>query len=174
MSSTRLPATSKSAALAHGFPPVARPDARVLVLGSLPSQRSIAEQQYYAHPQNAFWRIMSKLVGASGDYDDRCAALLDHHVALWDVLEASVRPGSMDADIELGSAQVNDFESFFRAHPDLNRICFNGKKAAQMFERFAGSSAGQLELISLPSTSPAYAAMRFDDKLARWREGLRL
>ncbi len=85
-----------------------------------------------------------------------------------------MRPGSMDADIELGSAQVNDFESFFRAHPDLNRICFNGKKAAQMFDRFAGALAGSFELISLPSTSPAYAAMRFDDKLARWREGLGL
>ena len=160
--------------ITHSFPPIESADAQILILGSLPSQRSLKEQQYYAHPQNAFWRIMRELTGATGRYEDRCAALLDHHIALWDVLEASVRPGSMDADIELGSAQVNDFESFFRAHPDLNRICFNGKKAAQMFERFAGSSAVQLELISLPSTSPAYAAMRFDDKLARWREGLRL
>jgi hypoxanthine-DNA glycosylase len=174
MSSMRLPATSEPAALAHGFPPLALPDARVLVLGSLPSRRSIAEHQYYAHPQNAFWRIMRELTGATGGYEDRCAALLDRRIALWDVLAASVRPGSMDADIELESAQVNDFESFFRAHPDLIRICFNGQKAARMFERFAGALAGSLELIALPSTSPAYAAMRFDDKLARWREGLGL
>lgn len=145
----------------------------MLVLGSLPGERSIAEQQYYAHPQNAFWRIMDELIGASGDYPERCATLVDHHIALWDVLAASVRPGSMDADIELGSAQVNDFEGFFSAHPDVCRVCFNGRKAAQMFARFAGSLAGGRELIVLPSTSPAFAAMCFDDKLAHWRAALR-
>jgi double-stranded uracil-DNA glycosylase len=174
MSSTRPPVTSDSTEFSRGFAPIAGRGARVLVLGSLPSQRSIAEQQYYAHPQNAFWRIMGELAGATGGYEQRCAALIRHRIAVWDVLAASVRPGSLDADIELESAQVNDFESFFRAHPDLVRICFNGRKAAQMFERFAGALAGPLELVSLPSTSPAFAAMRFDDKLARWREGLGL
>ena len=75
MSSTRLPATRKAAALSHGFPPVARRDARVLILGSLPSQRSIAEHQYYAHPQNAFWRIMDQLAGATGSYERRSSRL---------------------------------------------------------------------------------------------------
>lgn len=174
MSSTRLPATSDPGALAHGFVPVARPDARVLILGSLPSQRSIVEQQYYGHPQNAFWRIMGELVGATGNYAERCATLVDHRIALWDVLKASVRPGSMDADIDLDSAQVNDFESFFYAHPDICRICFNGQKAAKMFERFAGPLAATRELIALPSTSPAFASMRFEEKLARWRAALQL
>ena len=174
MSSTRPPATSDSAELSKGFAPIAGGDAQVLVLGSLPSQRSIAEQQYYAHPQNAFWRIMGELAGATGGYEARCAALIRHRIAVWDVLAASVRPGSMDADIDTESAQVNDFESFFKAHPEIGRICFNGRKAAQMFEQFAGDLAGPRELVSLPSTSPAYAAMRFDDKLARWREGLGL
>jgi hypoxanthine-DNA glycosylase len=158
--------------LSRGFAPVARADARILVLGSLPSQRSIAEQQYYAHPQNAFWRIMGEMIGATGSYPDRCAALLGRRIALWDVLKASVRPGSMDADINLDSAQVNDFNWFFEAHTGIRRICFNGRKAAQMFERFAGAQAGARDLISLPSTSPAYASMRFEDKLARWREAL--
>ena len=174
MSSTRLPATSEPGEPSHGFPPIARGDARILVLGSLPSQRSIAEQQYYAHPQNAFWRIMGELAGAAGSYEERCAALMRHRIAVWDVLAASVRPGSMDADIDLDSAQANDFESFFSGHPDLCRVCFNGRKAAQMFVRFAGDAAGLREEVVLPSTSPAFAAMRFGDKLARWREGLAL
>lgn len=172
MLSTRLPVTSDSAGLSRGFAPIAGSGARVLVLGSLPSRRSIAEHRYYAHPQNAFWRIMGELAGATGSYEERCAALIRHRIAVWDVLAASVRPGSMDADIDTGSAQVNDFESFFKTHPDIDRICFNGRKAAEMFERFAGELAGPRELISLPSTSPAYAAMRFDTKLACWREGL--
>ncbi len=172
MSSTRMPATKDSDALARGFPPVARPDARVLILGSLPSQRSIAKQQYYGHPQNAFWRIMGELVGVTGGYAERCAALVEHRIALWDVLAASVRPGSMDADIALDSAQVNDFESFFEAHTAVRRICFNGQKAAQMFERFAAGIAGSRETVILPSTSPAYASMRFEEKLSRWRAAL--
>jgi hypoxanthine-DNA glycosylase len=174
MSSTRLPATSDSAGLSRGFAPIAGRGARVLVLGSLPSQRSIAEHRYYAHPQNAFWRIMGELAGAAGSYEERCTALIRHRIAVWDVLAASVRPGSMDADIDTESSQVNDFETFFKAHPDIGRICFNGRKAAQMFKQLAGEMAGPRELILLPSTSPAFAAMSFDDKLARWRKGLRL
>ena len=95
-----------------GFPPLARDDARILILGSLPSQRSIAAREYYAHPQNAFWRIMSALTGADGNYSERCAALTSHSVALWDVLASSVRPGSLDADIQMSTAEVNDFKQF--------------------------------------------------------------
>lgn len=151
---------------------MARADARLLILGSLPSRRSIAEQEYYGHPQNAFWRIMGELIGAAGSYAERCAALVDHRIALWDVLEASVRPGSMDADIDLGSAQVNDFDSFFKAHADVRRVCFNGQKAAQMFQRFAPGAAGSRDTVILPSTSPAFASMGFAEKLERWRAAL--
>lgn len=96
-----------------GFPPVARRDARILILGSLPGQRSIAAREYYAHPQNGFWKIMAELVGASGSYEQRCAALLKSHIALWDVLGSSLRPGSLDADIQLATAEVNEIG---RAH----------------------------------------------------------
>ena len=87
-----------------GFPPVARHDARILILGSLPGQRSLQAAQYYAHPQNAFWRIMQELTGAEGPYQKRCDALVGYGIALWDVLAESVRPGSMDVDIQLESA----------------------------------------------------------------------
>lgn len=159
------PAPSRS------FAPLARADARILILGSLPGQRSLAEKQYYAHPQNAFWRIMRELAGADGDYANRCAALVKRRIALWDVLYESVRPGSMDADIRLETAQVNDFESFFRDHPGVCRVCFNGQKAAALFVRLV-NAAGSREMITLPSTSPAYASMSFDGKLERWRAAL--
>lgn len=158
----------------EGFPPVARADARVLVLGSLPGARSIAEQQYYAHPQNAFWKIMKDVFGIDGDYASRCAGLVENRIALWDVLGSSIRPGSMDADISLESAIVNDFPRFLSGHADIRLIAFNGKKAEQLFTRFVDVDdlPGKIRRVGLPSTSPAYAAMPFSGKLAAWRAAL--
>ena len=154
------------------FAPIARGDARILILGSLPGQRSLQAGQYYAHPQNAFWRIMRDLVGAEGTYEQRCAELVKHGIALWDVLAESLRPGSMDADIKLDSAKANDFGSFFLRHPDIERLCFNGQKAAQMYSRFVDDAGSGLQQDTLPSTSPAYAAMAYPQKLARWRSAI--
>ncbi|MDJ0749737.1 MAG: DNA-deoxyinosine glycosylase [Woeseiaceae bacterium] len=159
-------------ARSEGFPPVARDDARILILGSLPGARSIAEQQYYAHPQNAFWRIMAELFGIEGDYAARCRQLCEHGIALWDVLQSSVRRGSMDAAIRLNSAQPNDFETFFAEHPTIGTIGFNGGKSRQLFARFVGQGPRDALLVQLPSTSPAYASMPFSVKLERWREAL--
>jgi hypoxanthine-DNA glycosylase len=161
-------------AQSEGFPPVARADARVLVLGSLPGARSIAEQQYYAHPQNTFWPIMRELFGIDGDYTSRCEQLCENRLALWDVLQSSVRPGSMDADIHLGSAIANDFRGFLAGHADIRLIAFNGKKAEQLFARLviAGDVTDDIQRLGLPSTSPAYASMPFSGKLAAWRAAL--
>lgn len=161
-------------ARSDGFPPVARPDARILVLGSLPGQKSIAEQQYYAHPQNAFWPIMRELFGIEGGYDSRCQQLLDRRVALWDVLGSSVRRGSLDSDIQMDSAQPNDFAAFFNTHAAIEIVAFNGKKAEHMFARFVEARLvpPPTRCIGLPSTSPAYAAMPFSGKLSAWSEAL--
>ena len=158
----------------NGFSPVARDDACILVLGSLPGNRSIQDNEYYAHPRNAFWRIMASITGANGNYGHRCNALLDHKIALWDVLASSVRPGSLDADIDLSTAMVNDFSEFLSEHRGIDRICFNGQKAAKIFRgRVAASSLRSgIELLTLPSTSPAHAAMSFAEKLNRWRSAL--
>ena len=158
----------------EGFPPIARPDARILILGSLPGERSIAAQQYYAHPQNAFWRIMRELFGIEGDYRSRCEQLTRRRVALWDVLHSSVRPGSLDSAIRLDSAVTNDFAAFFVEHPHLRLIAFNGRKAEQLFARNVGEAVPETQVprIGLPSTSPAYAAMPFSGKLAAWRAAL--
>jgi len=158
----------------RGFPPIASAAARSLILGSLPGARSIAEQQYYAHPQNAFWRIMRELFGIEGDYETRCAQLIAHGIALWDVLHSSIRPGSMDADIRIGSAATNDFATFFSAHPDIRTVAFNGKKAEQLFMRFVEPDIRivGVQRVALPSTSPAYASMPFSGKLKLWRDAL--
>ena len=164
-------AKSAKPGLSSGFPPIAGPGACALVLGTLPSQASLAAGQYYAHPQNAFWKIMAEIVGASGDYEARQAALVAAGIAVWDVLASSVRPGSMDADINMASATPNDFRTFFAQYPDLRLVCFNGQKAEQLFKRFVEPTLHDDKplKVRLPSTSPAYASMTFEQKLAAWR-----
>ena len=157
-----------------GFAPIAREDARILILGSLPGQRSLQEAEYYAHPRNAFWPIMNDLFSIGGDYTMRCADLLTNKIALWDVLAQSIRPGSMDADIQLGSSKVNDFKQFFDTHQSIEVVCFNGRKAGELFGRCADQErlASKLRFETLPSTSPAYASMAFDQKLSIWRNAI--
>ena len=160
--------------IATGFEPIASTDARVLILGSLPSQQSLRKHEYYGNPQNAFWRVMGELFGAGPDlsYPHRAAKLRRCGIAVWDVLRSSVRPGSMDAAIDLTSAAPNDFQSFFDEHPMLELICFNGKKAAELYERLVTApgitSIGNIAFRTMPSTSPAYASMKFDEKVRHW------
>jgi double-stranded uracil-DNA glycosylase len=163
-------------AVSHGFPPIARRDARILVLGSLPSARSIEAGEYFAHPRNAFWQIIAELTGVAGAYRRRRAALIEHRIALWDVLAHSVRPGSLDSAIRPDTARPNDFSGFFRERPDIYRICFNGRTAEKLFRKLVWHDVcdAGMELRALPSTSPAYAAMSFEDKLAHWRDALNL
>ena len=157
----------------EGLPTVARRDAGLLVLGSLPGVRSILEQQYYAHPQNAFWRIMRDTYGIDGTYEARCDGLVAQRIALWDVLRSSVRPGSMDADIDLSTAETNDFGAFFATHASISRVLCNGKMAGRLFlTRVVPELGHDLNVDVLPSTSPAYASMRYDRKLEAWRAAL--
>lgn len=158
----------------EGFPPVARSDARVLILGSLPGVRSITDNEYYAHPQNAFWKIMGELYGVDGSYAERCAQLIEAQIAVWDVLRASVRPGSLDSDIRLDTAEANDFAGFLDTHSQIQIIAFNGRKAEQLFARCVELPKHlPISTVGLPSTSPAYASLSFSGKLDAWRTGLR-
>lgn len=157
----------------EGFPPLARPDARLLVLGSMPSRESLARGRYYAHPRNAFWPIMTRLFGLrAGGYDERAAELTRHGVAVWDVLRACVRPGSLDSAIDEASIETNDFAAFFRAHPAIRRVYFNGAKAESVYlERvLPGLEPGPAALARrrLPSTSPAHAGLDLEAKTAAW------
>lgn len=153
------------------FAPIVREDARVLILGSLPGRRSLRECEYYAHPQNSFWAIMRECFRVHGSYAMRCEQLIDCRIAVWDVLAQSVRPGSMDADIREPTALANNFEHFFATHRDIELVCFNGQKAAQLFRTMVKLNLlrPRLRFETLPSTSPAYASMAFADKLTKWR-----
>jgi hypoxanthine-DNA glycosylase len=140
----------------------------------MPSPASLQARQYYAHPRNAFWPIVAALCGfdPAARYDARAAALAACGVAVWDVLAACVRPGSLDADIDDASAVANDFAGFFATHPRIRRVCFNGAKAEALYVRRvrpALDSAPDVEYVRLPSTSPAHAGRSFAAKLDAWR-----
>lgn len=156
-----------------GFAPIAQRDARLLILGSLPGQRSLDAGQYYAHPRNAFWQLAADLFGVprGADYASRTAALAARGVALWDVLHSSRRPGSLDASIDLATAIANDFKAFFAAHKSIELVAFNGRKAADLYQRRVIPSLSGLSpaTLLLPSTSPAHAAMSYSQKLVHWQ-----
>jgi hypoxanthine-DNA glycosylase len=161
----------------HGFAPLADTRARVLVLGSMPGVASLRLGQYYGHPRNAFWPIMGALFGFEPDapYAQRVEVLLAHRIAVWDVLAACERPGSLDADIDTRSLEVNDFAGFLRGLPELHRVCCNGGAAWDLFRRRVTpqlDAARPLDLVRLPSTSPAHAAMPMAEKLRLWRQGI--
>ena len=166
---------SEASARIGGFPPVIGSNPRVLVLGTLPSRLSLEKRQYYGHPRNAFWRIMGELFGAAPSlpYANRTRILARRRVAVWDVLKSSVRPGSMDADIEAGTAAANDFAALFTEYPGIALVCFNGRAAANLWRRLVAptlqNGSNTPGYRTLPSTSPAHAALCFEEKLERWR-----
>jgi hypoxanthine-DNA glycosylase len=158
---------------------VANRRARVLVLGSLPGARSLQLQQYYGLPRNAFWQIAAALTGvaAEADYAARLAGLRRSGIALWDVIATARRRGSLDAAIEHNGLVVNDFASFFATHPRIERICCNGATAAALYRRLVlptlSAPVAALPLLTLPSTSPAHAALDLATKRSRWLAALR-
>ena len=158
-----------------GFPYVARADARILVLGSMPSTASLTATEYYAHPRNAFWPIMGRLLGfdAALPYDERLQRLRENGVALWDVVHRCHRPGSLDASIRPDSVEANDFPGFFGGHAQIRAIYFNGTSAADLYRRHVlprlAAPWRDLPRHRLPSTSPAHAALNLAEKLAAWR-----
>lgn len=150
----------------HGLPPVVRADARLLVLGSLPGEASLKAQRYYAHPQNQFWRLMARATGEPLDalgYTERLERLVGSRVALWDVIHAARREGSLDAAI--GGVEMRDLAAFVGELPELRAVAFNGGTAARLGRKVLAGSG--LTLVDLPSSSPAYT-LPFADKAARW------
>ncbi|GAA4410930.1 DNA-deoxyinosine glycosylase [Quisquiliibacterium transsilvanicum] len=154
----------------RGFGPVLDSGCELLVLGSFPSEASLAAGHYYAHPRNQFWPILGEVLGEplSGlPFEERYRRVLAHRVGIWDVLGACRRQGSLDADIR--DAAANDFELLARLAPGLVRVLFNGRTAGRFEPAFRRQG---YETAVLPSTSPAFAGMRFEDKLRAWRTAL--
>lgn len=139
-----------------------------LILGSFPGQASLQAQQYYAFPHNQFWRLLSRVLEvdlAAMAYPDRLLHLLAHGIGIWDVFEACLRQGSLDSAIRQG--EINDFAALQQAYPRLQRLCFNGKTAGKI-ERDLTQMGYQT--LQLPSSSPAYAQMRFEEKFLHWQQ----
>ncbi|RZJ01543.1 MAG: DNA-deoxyinosine glycosylase [Brevundimonas sp.] len=151
----------------RAFDPVVDANTRVVILGSLPGDASLKAAQYYAHPQNAFWRLVGGAIGldlAALPYLDRLEALRTAGVGLWDVIATAHRPGSLDAAIR--EAEAADLRGLVATLPALRAVAFNGKTAARIGRRSL-DGAPELTLIDLPSSSPAHARP-FAEKAAAW------
>ena len=164
--------TENAPARWQGLAAVADARTRALVLGSFPGVRSLQLQQYYAHPQNQFWRLLQALwpqhpQPAREDYAGRCEWLLARGLGLWDVYDSCEREGSLDSAIR--AAQVNDFGALRQRCPDLKLALHNG---GESFKHARQTEALGLTAIKLPSTSPAHASWSFEKKLQAWREAL--
>ncbi|MFL9924952.1 DNA-deoxyinosine glycosylase [Herbaspirillum lusitanum] len=160
-------ATSATAIL-NCFPPVCNSDTRILILGSLPGVVSLTIAQYYGHPQNAFWKLMSEVVGAdlrAMTYEARLRALLAHGVGLWDVVAEAQRKGSLDSNI-VGHTS-NDLPALIESLPLLHTIAFNGGTAAKLGIKALKERADKYRILMLPSSSPAYT-LAYAEKLAQW------
>jgi double-stranded uracil-DNA glycosylase len=150
----------------------------------MPGKASLAAGQYYAHAQNLFWRILGEVTGAapSSPYDARVRALKSRGIALWDVLESCAREGSLDSAIDDASISANDFASFYRAHPRIAHVFFNGAKAEACYRKHVlpalvlsefGDTLGPSNYHRLPSTSPANASMSRAHRHGVWQQALR-
>lgn len=152
----------------RGLPPISAKDARVLILGSMPSEKSLEKQRYYAHPQNAFWKLMTRILGEARTYREKTRLLKKRRVALWDMVKTCERKGSLDTAIK--NPKYNDIEGFLKKHPKVTRVLLNGGTACRAYLLYAKGKVS-LPHTRLPSTSPANT-MKFDLKLKAWKKAL--
>jgi len=167
--------TLSSSNHATSFAPIIGAKPHTLILGSMPSQASLTAQQYYAHPRNAFWFIMQQTftIADQSDYASRCNTLIQQGVAVWDVIQHCQRQGSLDTAIQEQSIQANNFTQLFVDYPSIEHILFNGAKAEQSYRRYVlpnlATNHRQKTMHRLPSTSPAMASLKPEDKLKQWQ-----
>ena len=155
----------------RGFGPVWREDARVLILGSMPSVESLHQSFYYAHPRNAFWPMMAELLHepAPQSVAEKKRLLVSHRIALWDTVAACERSGSLDSNIR--AAEANDFEWLYARCPGIRRVLFNGGTSEALYRRLVAKEDARFHFARLPSTSPAYT-MKYEKKKEAWKQAL--
>ncbi len=153
------------------FPPVVDARTRVLILGSLPGEASLAQSQYYAYKHNQFWRLAGEVIGQDlpgMEYAARLQALLAHRIGLWDVVAEAKREGSLDSKIR--DLAGNDLAGLIASLPELAVIAFNGGTAARIGIKALGDMGDRHTILKLPSSSPAYASVSYTQKLDLWRQ----
>lgn len=155
----------------YSMSPVVSDNCKILILGSLPGEKSLQLQEYYAHPQNQFWRIMCSVLNEQmpKNYRLKKQMLLRHNIALWDVVHSAQRDNS-SLDSKIKNAIPNDLESLLREHSNIQRILLNGGKANSLFRKYFKHL--DIEAISVPSTSPAYASMCIEEKMELWMNAI--
>lgn len=161
----------------QAFNYVAGKNPKVLILGSMPGEESLKQEEYYAHPRNAFWEIMGNLLGFDKNisYEERLNYLKNNRIALWDVVYKCKRKGSLDNNIDPESLHLNDFTSFFKSYPGITDVFFNGRKAENLFKKYIIKKLpedinNRLEYHFLPSTSPANASLKKEQKIKAWEK----
>lgn len=164
-----------------GFMPILGENPKILILGSMPSETSLEKQQYYGHPRNAFWPIMLSIFlpntnNANLDYEQRKKLLMDHRIAVWDVLQSCQREGSLDTAIAMDSIQANNFMDFFKLNSAIKTVVFNGAKAESIYQKNVlqevSNQFSDIKYIRLPSTSPAHASLTLQQKTEIWQNAL--
>ena len=155
--------------LEHPFKPIVFKDTEILILGSFPSIQSFENNFYYGHPRNQFWKIMEAMTGYPiNNRDQKIWLLKEAKVGLWDMVASCQRENSLDSSLE--DIEVNDIAGLLEKYPKIKKICFTGKKAEALYKRYFSHLS--IETCYLPSPSPAYAAMDFEQKTVEYRAKL--
>ena len=150
------------------FLPIINSESKILILGSIPGIKSLEMQQYYAHPQNKFWKIICEIFNEefSLNYQERIKILQKHHIALWDVIDTCERKGSLDSEIR--NEEANKIEDLLQDFPNVKAIFCNGQKSYKNLQKILGKDF-YLPIFVLPSTSPANASKKYEEKLFSWK-----
>lgn len=150
------------------FPPIIDHSSRILILGSIPGVKSLEKQQYYAHPQNKFWKIIFELLNEdfTDDYSKKIEVIKKHHIGLWDVIDSCERKGSLDSEIR--NEEANRIEELLENHPNIKAIFCNGGKSFKNLQKILGKNY-KIPVFLLPSTSPLHT-VSFEKKLEEWRK----
>lgn len=150
------------------FPPIINENSKILILGSIPGLKSLEMQQYYAHPQNKFWKIIFEIFNEefTTDYSERIKILEKHHIALWDVIDTCERKGSLDSEIR--NEEANRIGELLQNYPNIKSIFCNGQKSYKNLQKILPKDF-YLPIIALPSTSPAHASLKYEEKLEKWK-----
>ena len=145
-------------------------NSKILILGSMPGVKSLKEQQYYAHQQNRFWKIMSVICNEPKlheySYELKLKTLLKNNIALWDTIKTCKRDGSLDSDIQ--NETPNDIRKLLKTYPNINTICFNGNKSYSAFKKYFPNLLEKYNCFKMPSTSPANARYSLDKLIEEW------
>ena len=152
------------------FAPSIDNNSKILILGSMPGVKSIAEQQYYAHPQNRFWKVLGYICNISNlqefEYLRKLESLLDNNIALWDTIKTCKRKGSLDSDIQ--NETPNDIKDLLKKYPKIKTICLNGNKSYSAFKKYFPDLIQKYNCKKMPSTSPANARYSLDKLTTEW------